>query len=237
MWHRTWHTARLHNITIEVGHDNRDGTQILEQSSKDHPGALEIKTLNIIKNEYNVPSEVIKLNNAIIEATNNTYIFVTNKEVLAHFVLKMEWLQFVYRWYMLWPETLLHIKNATGTDRELKLLDLPSISNNPHDNPMAVTYRKAPVVHRYPKFLNTNTKINQPKDCHKQAIETINNQLQNTPVNSKSFNFRSPEDLQSQNCALYSPYTADKYWFSPIKNMDENQYLSAVLQTVQDMDA
>lgn len=66
------------------------GHRYLNDFAKITPGALEIKTLNSIKHKYHTPADLIKLTIAIIEATDDIYIFATNKRTLARFVLEME---------------------------------------------------------------------------------------------------------------------------------------------------
>src|SRR6202050_3737219 len=139
-------------LTMSLGH------RYLDDLARNDPGTLVLKSKTHQLGDPHTPLDANPLQVTMVEATDDSYLFMTTKETLAKFCLEMEHLQYAYGWLTQWAKTKAYAMNPP--DDVAKTIKMPSITIQDGINPWAISYHDIPLNIGELEFLHV--KVNDP---------------------------------------------------------------------------
>jgi len=109
---------------------------------------------------------------AMVEATNDSFLFSKSLSSLRRNTLAMEWFQFAYGWMTQWSKSMACLLSATGD--QLSTISLPLVTVERGANPLTITEQEVPLIRNELEFLGA--KVDDPTTCFeelKSFIETF----------------------------------------------------------------
>ncbi|EDR16147.1 uncharacterized protein LACBIDRAFT_321369 [Laccaria bicolor S238N-H82] len=125
--------------------------------SKD-PDALVVTTSSMIKDDPHLMDAKHKLLVAMVEATDDSYIFSKSLESLQHNALAMERFQYAYGWLMQWAKSKAYVLAASENYPDT--VKFQSVSMGRGVNPLDITEHDVVLIRDDLDFLQT--KVNDP---------------------------------------------------------------------------
>src|ERR1700731_93332 len=147
------------------------GNLYAHDTARNHPGTLVLSSKSHATGDPHLPDDQLQLPVVMVEAMDDSYIFMTQLKTLQNFCLMLKQFQFTYGWYTQWSKTQAWIL-APPPDTPDSVL-MPSITDTPDTDPWQVTWHRVPLICDQLEFLRT--KVNDPSARYEHLCDYIEN--------------------------------------------------------------
>ena len=150
-------------FTTSLGH------YYLNDLMTNDPDALVVLSSARKRNDPHLKDDGHHLMIAMVEATDDSFLFSRSLPSLRKNTLAMEWFQYAYGWMMQWSKLMACLISATGDHPST--ISLPSVTVERGANPLIVTEHEVPLIHDKLEFLRA--KVDNPTACFEELKDFI----------------------------------------------------------------
>ena len=150
-------------FTTSLGH------YYLNDLMRNDPDALIISSSTHKRNDPHLKDDGNYLMVAMVEATDDSFLFSRSLPSLRRNTLAMERFQYVYGWMTQWSKSMACLLSATGD--QPNVISLPSVTVERGVNPLIVTEHEIPLIRDELEFLRA--KVDNPTACYEELRDFI----------------------------------------------------------------
>ncbi|KAF9530624.1 hypothetical protein CPB83DRAFT_763031, partial [Crepidotus variabilis] len=209
-------------FTTSMGHYYL--VDLLKEDSK----ALIVKTLSLENDDPHTPLSKLKLLVAMVEATDDTYIFHTELLPLIRVTLSMERFQYAYGWITQWLKSKAYLLGARYVKGEIPTtVGFDSVTIGLDTNPMTISKHDVALITDELDFLRT--KVDDPKHRYHELSSFVDE-------------FQFPSTIGRMPISLIRKIVAQQIiprcrallYLQPLKQADAEALDKAILKKVHD---
>ena len=150
-------------FTTSLGH------YYLNDLMANDPDALIVSSSARERNDPHLKDDGNNLTIAMVEATDDSFLFSRSLPSLRRNTLAMERFQYAYGWMTQWSKSMACLLSATGDHPSM--VSLPSVSVERGVNPLIITEHEVPLIRDELEFLRA--KVDNPTACFEELKDFI----------------------------------------------------------------